>query len=173
MAIKKTDDQNYHNIADAIRIKNDEKTLYKPHEMASAIEAIPGKCFIATIESDVSNDQAVMNTYDPIIAAHRNDPNFVVGIMALNDTSSSSIRGCISGNACLANIDAAVYGSYIRNSTVNVSMGVIKFPPTTRPRAIEGLVTVDADGIIQLYAGRAYPLRAGNYMVVCGWGSTT
>ena len=173
MAIKKTDDQNYHNIADAIRAKNDEKALYKPHEMASAIEAIPGKCFIATIESDVSNGQAVMNTYDPIIAAHRNDPNFVVSIIALDNTSVSSIRGCISGNAYLTNINDAVYGSYIRNSIVNVSMGIIQFPPTTRPRAIEGLVTVDADGIIQLYASSTYPLRAGNYMVVCGWGSTT
>lgn len=39
--LKKTEDIYYQNIANAIRLKNGEETLYKPPQMAAAIEAIP------------------------------------------------------------------------------------------------------------------------------------
>lgn len=41
MAIVTTDNQHYSAIADAIRAKNGEATLYKPSEMAAAITALP------------------------------------------------------------------------------------------------------------------------------------
>ena len=51
MAIKKTNDKNYYDIADAIRAKNGKETLYKPDEMASAIEAIPEGTAFGTPEA--------------------------------------------------------------------------------------------------------------------------
>lgn len=41
MAIKKTDDTNYRNIANAIRGKNGLQTTYLPPEMAGAINTLP------------------------------------------------------------------------------------------------------------------------------------
>src|SRR5699024_1315442 len=41
MAIVTTDNQHYSAIANAIRAKNGEATLYKPSEMAAAISALP------------------------------------------------------------------------------------------------------------------------------------
>ena len=64
MAIKKTDDVYYFAIANAIRTKNGEETLYRPHEMATAIGAIPtgGSASGLPIEIDNETDMlAVLN----------------------------------------------------------------------------------------------------------------
>lgn len=60
MAIVTTDNQYYSAIADAIRGKNGEATLYKPSEMAAAISALPtggGALDFITNTTDYGNSQ--------------------------------------------------------------------------------------------------------------------
>lgn len=74
MAIKKTDDVYYFAIANAIRTKNGEETLYRPHEMATAIGAIPtgGSASGLPIEIDNETDMdAVLTNPDNVGKIYR------------------------------------------------------------------------------------------------------
>lgn len=62
-----------------------------------------------------------------------------------------------------------VYGVYLRSSSSGVSGAQISVPVASTPESTPGTMSVDENGVIRIFASSGYPMRAGNYMVVCGW----
>ena len=133
--------------------------------------SLNSKCFRLTVSSDQSGKQVVVNDLgDADIAAHRSDSTFFVGFIALFSVSATSMRAGIVENNQLHTATAnPVYGVYLRSSSSGVSGAQISVPAASTPESTPGTMSVDANGVIRIFASSGYPMRAGNYMVVCGW----
>ncbi len=133
--------------------------------------SLNSKCFSLTVSEDISGQHLIVNpSGDAEIAAHRSDNSFVVGFMALNAVAVLSTRAVFATNNPLhSSPDNAHYGVYLRSSTSGTT-GVYVTKPAGTPRDnIAGSVGVDSTGTISVYASSSYLIRAGNYIVVCGW----
>lgn len=129
------------------------------------------KAFPLTLSENVSGRQLVINSDgDADIAAHRNDSSFVVGIMALNTTSSGSTRMIFVSNCSMHSATSGdVYGAYMQSSSQGVSTGNVQNAASSAPASKPGTMSVDAGGVIRAFASSYYPLLAGNYLVICAW----
>lgn len=133
--------------------------------------SLNSKCFSVSLETDISGQQVAVNPGgDTELAAHRSDSTFFVGFIALFSVSVTSMRAGIVENNQLHTATAnPVYGVYLRSSSSGVSGAQISVPAASTPESTPGTMSVDANGVIRIFASSGYPMRAGNYMVVCGW----
>lgn len=147
---------------------------YDVTDKAQAVVAVPvgsvnSKCFSVTISSDQSARQVSLNSSgDADIAAHRSDSTFVVGIIAMNAVSSSSTRAVFVTNS-RQHQSADGYGVYLRSSSSGLAAAAVTKTAESAQQSAAGTVSVDANGVITVFASSTYPIRAGDYIVVCGW----
>lgn len=129
------------------------------------------KCYSLTLSADVSSNQVILNgNGDADIAAHRNDNSFVVGMFALFGVSNSSTRSVfVSNNVLHSTASDIVYGVWQRSSSNGLSGQHVVNPANSAPESKPGTMSVDSGGVIRAFGSSAYPLRAGNYLVICGW----
>lgn len=153
-----------------------ENGTYDVTDKAQAVVAVPApavnaKCFVVAVTADQSGQQVVLNPDgDSDIGDHRNDITFCVGIIAAQSTSASSTRAAFVGNNLLHTSSSAVaYGYYLRSSTSGLAYAVIAKKPSDAPQSTAGTMSIDAAGVISIFASSSYPIRSGNYIVVCGW----
>lgn len=133
------------------------------------------KVYSLTLDEDVSGAQVVVNPGgDADIAEHRASTSFVAGMIALFDVSGISTRAIIMGNNELrTNSSNTPYGVYLRSSNSGVAGNYISIPVGQEPSQTPGTMSVDSDGVIRIFASSGYPMLAGSYVVICGWGETT
>lgn len=161
-------------IADAIRAKTGGSSALTLTQMAAEIasigtEPLNAKCMIVNVAADQSARQVTWNAQgDDDIAAHRNDSSFSVGIIAMNAVSSSSTRAVFVTNSRQhQTVDG--YGVYLRSSSSGLAAASVSKQPSASQESTAGTVSVDSSGVITTYASSTYPIRAGDYLVVCAW----
>ena len=145
---------------------------YNVTDKATAVVAVPvptinGKSFAVTVSTDKTS-KTVLTAADSDIAAHRNDSSFYVGFAALFPYSSGlTIRNGLNTNQNqIENASNPVYGFYFRvNSSGSNSIGYINKTAT----ASGAEIGTSSSGEIFIYASSTLNLRAGNYIVFCGW----
>ena len=136
---------------------------------ASAVVAVPvptinSKSVTVTVSADATT-KTTLTSADADIAAHRADSSFYVGFVPLFAYNSGlSFRGGLNTNHTLS--DGSTYGYYMRtNSSGANSFGYI----TKNAQAAGADIGTTAAGEIFVYASSTLNLRAGNYLVFCGW----
>ena len=119
-----TNDENYENIAEAIRYMNGENTTYTPEEMAGAIRSIPAGATIpdGSITTEKLADEAVTNA--KMAADAVDTPNIVNGAITSDKigafaVTNGKIDGGAVGTAQLAT--NAVTTAKIKDKAVNVN----------------------------------------------------
>lgn len=145
---------------------------YNVADKASAVVAVPtptinGKSFAVTVSEDKTG-KTLLTSADSDIAAHRSDSSFYVGFAAQFPYSSGlTIRNGVNTNQNqIENTTSPVYGFYFR---VN-SSGSNSFGYTTKAATASGAeIGVNSSGQIFVCASTTLVLRAGSYIVFCGW----
>ena len=129
------------------------------------------RCYQVTLDSDAMGAQVVFNPDgDPDIAAHRNDSSFVAGFMALFNIAASSTRALIASNNVIhSNASPTPYGIYMRSSSAGVAGVSVSKTVSSAQESSPGTISVDSSGVISAFSSSSYPLRAGTYIVICGW----
>lgn len=129
------------------------------------------RCYQVTLDSDAMGAQVVFNPDgDPDIASHRNDSSFVAGFMALFNIAASSTRALIASNNVIhSKASPAPYGVYMRSSSAGVAGLPVSKTVSSAQESSPGTISVDSNGVISAFSSSSYPLRAGTYIVVCGW----
>ena len=129
------------------------------------------RCYQVTLDSDAMGAQVVFNPDgDPDIAAHRNDSSFVAGFMALFNIAASSTRALIASNNVIhSNASPTPYGIYMRSSSAGVAGVSVSKTVSSAQESSPGTISVDSNGVISAFSSSSYPLRAGTYIVICGW----
>ena len=122
------------------------------------------KVFNVTLSEDIT-DKYTMTAADADIAAHRADSSFYVGFVAnFAYNSGLSYHGGLNTNHTLS--DDSTYGFYMRtNGSGSNSYGFITKTSTSSTSEIG----TTSSGEIFIYAALTRILRAGNYIVFCGW----
>lgn len=146
---------------------------YNVTDKASAVVAVPtgstdSKVILKSFDSDPGTGHITFNSDDPDLAAHRNDSTFTIGIIALSPVSNKSVRAILVGSADLHNVNNA-YGVYLRSSASGVTGQFVQKRASDPAENTSGTVTVNNSGVISVYSSADYPLRAGDYLVICGW----
>lgn len=139
---------------------------------ASAVVAVPTgslnmKCFSVTIDSDKTN-KTVLTAADADIAAHMNDEGFYVGFIAQFPYSSglSGRCGLNTNKNLIEDTSSPIYGYLIRTSSAGNSGNV---NISKKPTVSSSDIGVTENGEVFVYATSTIVLRAGTYMVFCGW----
>ena len=139
---------------------------------ASAVVAVPTgslntKCFSVTIDSDKTN-KTVLTAADADIAAHMNDEGFYVGFIARFPYSSglSGRCGLNTNKNLIEDTSNPIYGYLIRTTGTGASgnMNISK-----KPAVSSSDIGVTANGEVFVYATSTIILRAGTYLIFCGW----
>lgn len=153
-----------------------ENGTYDVTDKAQAVVAVPvpavnAKCFVITIAADQSGKQVILNPEgDSEIGNHRNDATFCIGVIATQSTSAASTRSVFVGNNLQHTSSGAVaYGYYLRSSSSGLAYALVAKKPSEAQQSAAGTLTVDANGVISVFASSSYPIKAGDYIVVCGW----
>lgn len=153
---------------------------YDVTDKASAVVAVPTgtqnvKVFTKTISSDSSGAWVSCNEADSDIASHRTDNGFVCAVIPLFSVEAkSSFRGGFCASQPLttnytSHSDQA-YGVWIR--TTSSAIGNTPYLNSVTYTSVVSATTrfyVDQNGIVNIYASSSYPLRAGNYIIICAW----
>lgn len=145
---------------------------YSAVTVAVPVGSNNSRCYQVTLDSDAIGAQVVFNPDgDPDIAAHRNDTSFVAGFMALFDIEISSTRALIASNNVISSqASQTPYGVYMRSgSTGGVTGQSVAKSVSSAQKSSPGTISVDSNGVISAFSSSSYPLRAGIYIVVCGW----
>lgn len=144
---------------------------YSAVTVAVPVGSNNSRCYQVTLDSDAIGAQVVFNPDgDPDIAAHRNDSSFVAGFMALFNIAASSTRALIASNNVIhSKASPAPYGIYMRSSAAGVAGVQVAKSVSSAQESSPGTISVDSSGVISAFSSSSYPLRAGTYIVVCGW----
>ena len=144
---------------------------YSAVTVAVPVGSNNSRCYQVTLDSDAMGAQVVFNPDgDPDIAAHRNDSSFVAGFMALFNIAASSTRALIASNNVIhSNASPTPYGIYMRSSSAGVAGVSVSKTVSSAQESSPGTISVDSSGVISAFSSSSYPLRAGTYIVICGW----
>ena len=144
---------------------------YSAVTVAVPVGSNNSRCYQVTLDSDAMGAQVVFNPDgDPDIAAHRNDNSFVAGFMALFNIAASSTRALIASNNVIhSNASPTPYGIYMRSSSAGVAGVSVSKTVSSAQESSPGTISVDSSGVISAFSSSSYPLRAGTYIVICGW----
>lgn len=69
----------------------------------------------------------------------------------------------------LFNASPTPYGVYMRSSSVGIAGLPVSKTVSSAQESSPGTISVDSNGVISAFSSSSYPLRAGTYIVVCGW----
>lgn len=144
---------------------------YSAVTVAVPVGSNNSRCYQVTLASDAIGAQVVFNPDgDPDIAAHRNDSSFVAGFMALFNIAASSTRALIASNNVIhSKASPSPYGIYMRSSAAGVAGVQVAKSVSSAQESSPGTISVDSNGVISAFSSSSYPLRAGTYIVICGW----
>lgn len=144
---------------------------YSAVTVAVPVGSNNSRCYQVTLTSDAIGAQVVFNPDgDSDIAAHRNDSSFVAGFMALfNIAASSTCALLASNNVIHSNASPTPYGVYMRSSSAGVAGVSVSKTVSSAQESSPGTISVDSNGVISAFSSSSYPLRAGTYIVICGW----
>ena len=133
------------------------------------------RCFIREFASKVTSTGWIyFNDADPTIAAHINDPTFVVTIINVTDYSEAALRTIAVTATNHVTNSKSTNPSYGMIMTANSSGttgygGSNKAVNVTSPASGGSQICVTADGRIGFYNSAYTSWEAGTYVAVCGW----
>lgn len=153
---------------------------YDVTDKASAVVAVQtgsqnSKCFKKTFESKITtNGWIYFNEADTDIAAHINDPTFVVTIMNITDFSVAAERNiAVTATNHITNSFNSnySYGMLLKaaNNGVTGYGGVNKAVNVSTPASGGSQICVTSDGKIGIYNSAYTSWEAGTYVALCGW----
>lgn len=130
-------------------------------------------CTIKTLTESPSTGWVTFSSANTLIAAHRSDASFSVGIIATTASQPrSAFRAAISCSVNLAENYTSqtqpIYGIYMRTSTSGI-VGIVQNNSFLTATSTAGAIYVDTDGNIKAYSSSTYPICEGTYLVMCGW----
>lgn len=133
------------------------------------------RCFKMEVSADLKDNQwHYFNSADADIAAHKDDPTFVVTIMNITDFSSAKERtiGVTATNHNTNSFSSnASFGMLLKVNGNGVTGygGASKAVTTISPASGGSQIHVSADGKIGIYGSAYVPWVAGSYVAICGW----
>lgn len=133
------------------------------------------RCFKMEVSADLKDNQwHYFNSADADIAAHKDDPTFVVTIMNITDFSSAKERtiGVTATNHKTNSFSSnASFGMLLKANGNGVTGygGASKAVTTISPASGGSQIHVSADGKIGIYGSSYVPWVAGSYVAICGW----
>lgn len=144
-------------------------------EVAYTESSTNSKCFKMTVAEAYADSQwHYFNNADADIAAHINDPTFVVTVMNVTDydTDNSRTIGVTATNHQTNSASTnASYGMVLRtnSSGSTVYSACNKDVTVASPASGGSQICVTSDGRIGVYGSTSYKWEAGSYVALCGW----